>query len=207
MLGFMDRPEKAAAMATVEGARVRPAADPTTPRAGVRAPRTALAVALLLGGLVTAGIACYGLFHAAGDRGSTIEAVGDPGVTAAPAQMRADLFAPHTYAAVGGPSEVVMMPDTYEPGESSGWHSHRGLHGIVVTSGGLTVYDAQCQRTTYAVGQPFLGGNGVHLVRNETDQPVQMVVTYILAKDAGLEDFVVPASPRSDCPAATVTSG
>ena len=75
--------------------------------------------------------------------------------------------------------DVSVVTQVYEPGETSGWHLHPGIHAVAVLSGVLTVYDGDCRRQTFEPGHPYVGGQQVHLVRNETDAPVTMIVTYL----------------------------
>jgi quercetin dioxygenase-like cupin family protein len=75
--------------------------------------------------------------------------------------------------------DVSVVSQVYEPGNDSGWHSHSGIHAVAVLSGTLTVYDKDCVARTYEPGRPYVGGQELHLVRNETDAPVVMAVTYL----------------------------
>lgn len=94
--------------------------------------------------------------------------------------------APVAAAAPGDPlaitlsaRDVSVVTQVYEPGQESGWHTHAGIHAVAVLSGTLTVYDGQCQAQTVEPGKPYVGGQQLHLVRNETDAPVHMTVTYL----------------------------
>jgi len=75
--------------------------------------------------------------------------------------------------------DVSVVVQVYLPGEQSGWHAHTGIHAVAVIEGVLTVYEGQCQPATFEPGRPYVGGQQPHLVRNETDLPVRMVVTYL----------------------------
>ena len=75
--------------------------------------------------------------------------------------------------------DISVVSQVYGPGDESGWHAHSGIHAVAVLSGVLTVYDAQCHRQTFEPGRPYVGGQDLHLVRNETDAPVGMTVTYL----------------------------
>ncbi|HEX2046335.1 MAG TPA: hypothetical protein VHF27_01125 [Acidimicrobiales bacterium] len=75
--------------------------------------------------------------------------------------------------------DVSVVSQVYEPGESSGWHSHPGIHAVSVTSGVLTVRTSGCPVRTFEPGRPYVGGQELHLVANETDAPVTMTVTYL----------------------------
>ncbi len=75
--------------------------------------------------------------------------------------------------------DISVVTQVYAPGEASGWHAHSGIHAVAVLSGVLTVYDAQCRPQTFEPGRPYVGGQDLHLVRNESDAPVVMSVTYL----------------------------
>ena len=75
--------------------------------------------------------------------------------------------------------DVSVVTQVYGAGEESGWHSHSGIHAVAVLSGVLTVYDAECRPQTFEPGRPYVGGQELHLVRNEGGVPVEMAVTYL----------------------------
>ncbi len=79
------------------------------------------------------------------------------------------------------PGAVAVVTQVYEPGQTSGWHTHAGLHAVAVLAGELTVYDDECRRQRVVVGEPYVGGRELHLARNETAERVDMVVTYLNA--------------------------
>lgn len=80
---------------------------------------------------------------------------------------------------IQGPGDITVLNLTYEAGESSGWHAHRGIHAVGILSGELAVYETNCARTTYGPDNPYIGGQQLHLIRNETGAAVPMVVTYL----------------------------
>jgi hypothetical protein len=82
---------------------------------------------------------------------------------------------------------VGVTESTYEPAHSSGWHVHPGVHSVVVLAGMLSVYDATCARHDFGPGETYLGGSYPHLARNETDQPVTMVLTYVYVGGSPLD--------------------
>ena len=82
---------------------------------------------------------------------------------------------------------VGVTERTYEPGQSSGWHVHPGVHSVVVLAGTLSVYDAACERHDFGPGETYLGGTFAHLARNETDEPVRMAVTTIFVVGSPLD--------------------
>lgn len=75
---------------------------------------------------------------------------------------------------------ITVQPSAYEPGQSSGWHSHDGVHVVTVLSGTLTVDDGDLGHRAYGPGETYLGGRQPHQTRNDGDEPVHMVVTYVL---------------------------
>jgi len=75
--------------------------------------------------------------------------------------------------------DVSVVVQVYAPGEQSGWHTHTGIHAVAVLEGVLTVYDGQCRPATFEPGRPYVGGQQLHLVRNESDTSARMVVTYL----------------------------
>jgi quercetin dioxygenase-like cupin family protein len=96
---------------------------------------------------------------------------------------------------LSGPGDVNVLKVAYEPGQSSGWHTHAGIHAVAVLSGTLTVYDGQCQAQHYGPGRPYIGGQELHLARNETAAPVEMVVTYLNPSTSTKADSAHPEGP------------
>ena len=91
--------------------------------------------------------------------------------------------------------DISVVTQVYEPGQTSGWHSHPGIHAVSVTSGVLTVHASGCPTRTYEPGRPYVGGQQPHMVANETDAPVTMTVTYLN-----------PSSPPNPEPRTTPTA-
>jgi len=74
-----------------------------------------------------------------------------------------------------GDSDLYIQSNTWQPGGTTGWHSHPGHSLIIVTSGTLTNYestDRHCAPHVYTAPATFVdeGGDHVHMVRNETAQ-------------------------------------
>ena len=83
------------------------------------------------------------------------------------------------------PSDFVVLSLHFAPGATTGWHSHPGPAMVVVQEGTFTLYNAsdpKCRPHRYGPGQAFVdqGGGNVHIGRNETDQPVRVVVTFVI---------------------------
>ena len=73
-----------------------------------------------------------------------------------------------------GDSDLYIQSNTWQPGGTTGWHSHPGHSLIIVTSGTLTNYesdDRRCRPQVYTAPATFVdeGGDHVHMVRNETN--------------------------------------
>ena len=88
-----------------------------------------------------------------------------------------------------GDSDVYVIRNTFDPGGSSGWHTHPGPSLITVTKGEITAYegdDRKCTPTVYREGEGFVdpGDGHVHLLRNETSAPAETVAVQILPKGA-----------------------
>ena len=88
-----------------------------------------------------------------------------------------------------GDSDVYVIRNTFDPGGSSGWHTHPGPSLITVTKGEITAYegdDRKCMPKVYREGEGFVdpGDGHVHLLRNETSAPAETVAVQILPKGA-----------------------
>ncbi len=95
------------------------------------------------------------------------------------------------------PYDVIVQELTIAPGGHTGWHTHPGNAVAVITSGTLTIYNAKdrsCTGTEYSTGDVYLdpGYGFVHLGRNESTMPLELVVAYL--------DVPVGGSARIDAP-------
>jgi quercetin dioxygenase-like cupin family protein len=75
---------------------------------------------------------------------------------------------------VAGPSDLYVQTNVWQPGGSTGWHTHPGNSLIIVTAGTVTEYegnDLDCKRHAYSKGMAFVDPHGghVHIIRNEGD--------------------------------------
>ncbi len=71
-----------------------------------------------------------------------------------------------------GPSDLYVQNNTWDPGGTTGWHTHPGHSLIIVTAGTVTTYegdDKGCSPHVYTAGMGFVdeGGDHVHVIRNE----------------------------------------
>lgn len=107
--------------------------------------------------------------------------------------------APTTNAGRGRPEsaadDVAFLNVAVQAGGNSGWHSHPGPEIAVVKSGAVTLYyadDPSCTPHRYTVGQGYVVEPGrVQIVRNESTDPAEFVVAFVVAPGVGL---------RSDAP-------
>ena len=84
-----------------------------------------------------------------------------------------------------GLSDGYVLSNTWQPGGSTGWHSHLGHTLIIVTAGTVTQYqgdDPSCTPAVYTAGMTFVdeGGEHVHIVRNEGDVEAQVIAVRLI---------------------------
>jgi hypothetical protein len=96
-----------------------------------------------------------------------------------------------------GASDVYVQSNVWQPGGTTGWHSHPGHSLILVTAGTLTVYDGadpNCTPHTYTQGMGFVdpGGDHVHIIRNEGS---------VEARTTAVQVIPAGAARRIDAPA------
>ena len=65
----------------------------------------------------------------------------------------------------------------YEPGASRSWSPNERIVGVAVLSGRLTVYGPGDERQVYGAGEGYAAGWMAHRTVNETDDPVETLVT------------------------------
>lgn len=88
-----------------------------------------------------------------------------------------------------GLSDVYVQSNVWQPGGTTGWHTHPGHSLIIVTEGTLTVYDGDdptCEPAVYTVGMGFVdpGGGHVHIIRNEGDVPAGTIAVQLIPDGA-----------------------
>jgi len=78
----------------------------------------------------------------------------------------------------GGPVDIYSVDVNFDPGGTSGWHSHPGFVFVTVTVGTLTRYVSDCDKRRYTVGQVIVERpNQVLVVRNETSGSAEAITT------------------------------
>jgi hypothetical protein len=84
-----------------------------------------------------------------------------------------------------GLSDGYVLNNLWQPGGTTGWHTHLGHTLIIVTAGAVTQYqgdDPTCTGTVYTAGMSFVdeGGVHVHIVRNEGTVDAQVVAVRLI---------------------------
>lgn len=88
-----------------------------------------------------------------------------------------------------GQSDLFVQSNTWEPGGSTGWHTHPGPSLIVITAGLVTAYegdDEDCEPHVYGIGTVMgntlidPGGEHVHILRNETSSTARGYAVQII---------------------------
>ena len=102
-----------------------------------------------------------------------------------------------------GASDIYVQSNAWQPGGTTGWHSHPGHSLIIVTAGTITDYesdDPACSPKVYSAGMSFVdeGGSHAHVIRNEgTDVATGIAVQLIPA--GGMRRIEVTTVP-ANCP-------
>lgn len=102
-----------------------------------------------------------------------------------------------------GSSDLYVQSNVWQPGGSTGWHSHPGHSLIIVTAGTVTDYesdDPECKPQVYTTGMSFVdsGGSHVHIIRNESTTDVAQTIAVQLIP-AGATRRIDAAAP-ANCP-------
>ncbi len=84
-----------------------------------------------------------------------------------------------------GLSDGYVLNNLWQPGGTTGWHTHLSHTLIIVTAGAVTQYqgdDPTCTGTVYTAGMSFVdeGGVHVHIVRNEGTVDAQVVAVRLI---------------------------
>ena len=89
-----------------------------------------------------------------------------------------------------GPSDLYVQQNVWQPGGTTGWHSHPGHSLIIVTEGTVTDYegdDPNCTPHVYSSGMTFVDAGGehhVHIIRNETGSEAQTIAIQLIPQGA-----------------------
>lgn len=55
-----------------------------------------------------------------------------------------------------GPTDILVVTQTWQPGGHSGWHSHSGLILFTLKSGAVSVFDRNCNAHVITAGEAFV---------------------------------------------------
>jgi quercetin dioxygenase-like cupin family protein len=88
-----------------------------------------------------------------------------------------------------GTSDLYVQDNTWQPGGTTGWHSHPGQSLIIVTEGTVTDYEANdpaCKPHEYSFGTSFVdaGGDHAHIIRNETGGEAKTIAVQLIPAGA-----------------------
>lgn len=88
-----------------------------------------------------------------------------------------------------GSSDVYVQSNVWQPGGSTGWHTHPGHSLIIVTAGTVTAYegdDLRCKPHVYTQGMGFVdpGGDHVHDLRNEGAEEARTITVQLIPAGA-----------------------
>jgi len=88
-----------------------------------------------------------------------------------------------------GLSDLYVQSNVWQPGGTTGWHTHPGQSLIIVTTGTVTAYegdDPTCKPTVYTTGMGFVdpGGEHVHNLRNEGSVEARTVAIQFVPAEA-----------------------
>jgi hypothetical protein len=101
-----------------------------------------------------------------------------------------------------GLSDVYVQSNVWQPGGSSGWHTHPGHSLILVTAGTVTAYegdDPSCTPHVYSQGMGFVdqGGGHVHVLRNEGSIEARTIAVQLIPAAAVRR---IDAAAPGNCP-------
>lgn len=98
------------------------------------------------------------------------------------------------------PSDLYVQNNLWQPGGSTGWHTHPGHSLIIVVAGTVTEYqghDLDCTPHVYTKGMAFVDPHGdqAHLIRNEGDAAARTIAIQLIpAGVARRIDFADPGN-------------
>lgn len=149
---------------------------------------TALAVAAL--GLA-AGVLTASPARATPSAGVTTEILGS-GTTLAGFKIHVDGIKVESKDAVS----FTVAHLTFAPGGTTGWHVHPGPVLVIVKSGSVTKFSADCSAQTYTAGQAFVenGPTDENMFRNDGSVQAETVVTFLTPPGAPIREDA-PAPP------------
>jgi quercetin dioxygenase-like cupin family protein len=105
------------------------------------------------------------------------------------------------HLATRGTTDGYVVENDFRPGQSTGWHSHRGPSLVFVVSGSVTNYASdqpQCAGVTYPAGTTFVdpGGSDVHELVNTGAGPAETIAVQFIPQGA---DRRIDAPEPANC--------
>ena len=86
-------------------------------------------------------------------------------------------------------SDLYVLQNTIVPGGTFGWHSHPGPSLVIVKAGAASLYfgnDEACTPHVVPAGSGFVdNGEDVHVVRNEGNVDLVVIVTSLVPEGVG----------------------
>ena len=84
-----------------------------------------------------------------------------------------------------GSSHLYIQSNAWQPGGSTGWHTHPGHSLIIVTAGTVTEYEApdlDCKPHIYTEGMSFIDSHHdhAHILRNEGDSVARTIAIQLI---------------------------
>jgi quercetin dioxygenase-like cupin family protein len=84
-----------------------------------------------------------------------------------------------------GVTDGYVVENDFQPGQTTGWHSHPGPSLIFVVTGSVTNYESDqphCQGVTYSAGSTFVdaGGTDVHELVNAGTTPAETIAVQFI---------------------------
>ncbi|HEY8730188.1 MAG TPA: cupin domain-containing protein [Acidothermaceae bacterium] len=84
-----------------------------------------------------------------------------------------------------GTTDGYVVENDFQPGQTTGWHSHPGPSLVFVVTGSITNYASDlphCKGVTYAAGTAFLdsGGTDVHELVNAGTTPAETIAVQFI---------------------------
>ena len=88
-----------------------------------------------------------------------------------------------------GPSDLYVQSNVWQPGGTTGWHTHPGNSLIIVTAGTVTEYeghDSDCRPHVYTRDMTFVDprGDHVHIIRNEGSVVARTIAVQLIPAGA-----------------------
>jgi quercetin dioxygenase-like cupin family protein len=97
-----------------------------------------------------------------------------------------------------GPTDVLQTDLIFQPGGTTGWHTHPGPVVVVVKSGALTEIEANGCMVVHPAGSAFFeNANEVHNVVNQTGIVTDVYATFL--SPAGAQPLIPAADPGGVC--------